>query len=82
LSPYFTQNNQQAHRSLIKILRHPTASNHNIRATGATAALAEGMDEMTVKRLGGWKSLQTIQYYAREARVRKDIEEKYGTIFN
>ncbi|MBO6207048.1 MAG: tyrosine-type recombinase/integrase [Lachnospiraceae bacterium] len=27
-------------------------SNHNIRATGATAALAEGMDEMTVKRLG------------------------------
>ena len=57
-------------------------SNHNIRATGATAALAEGMDEMTVKRLGGWKSLQTIQYYAREARVRKDIEEKYGAIFN
>lgn len=57
-------------------------SNHNIRATGATAALSEGMDEMSVKRLGGWKSLQTIQHYVRAARVRKDIDEKYGKIFN
>lgn len=40
-------------------------SPHNFRRTGASDYLAAGVDVITVSKLGGWKSVQTLKRYDR-----------------
>ena len=55
---------------------------HKIHAWGITEALASGMDQASVMRIAGHASPQTMRHYVRTARIKKDIEEKFDSVFN
>ena len=57
-------------------------STHKIRAWGITEALASGMDQASVMRIAGHASPQTMRNYVRTARIKKDIEGNFNSVFN
>ena len=57
-------------------------STHKIRAWGITEALASGMDQVSVMRIAGHASPQTIKHYVRTGRIQKDIRDNYSKVFD
>ena len=80
--PIRTQTVNDHLREVCRSLGIRYLSTHKIRAWGITEALASGMDQASVMRIAGHASPQTMKYYVRTGRIRKDIDDKYAQVFD
>ena len=80
--PLRTQSVNDHLRAVCRELGIEYLSTHKIRAFGITEALAAGMDQASVMRIAGHASPETMRHYVRVAKVKKDISEKYDSVFD
>lgn len=80
--PLRTQTINDHLRAVCKRLDIRYLSSHKIRAWGITESLASGMDQVTVMKIAGHSTPQTMRHYVRTSRIQKDITEKFGEVFN